>query len=952
MADVVEEVPELTQGKMPQAAPVFRLPSPSACEEPAARAATSPPSPRPAAGVGGALPSELDIPRACGGCGDDGGNRDGGRGNQTTRQGRKTKAVRFSSVEISAIWNACSAEEYNRRSIVVDLSKTPFALFRRDAVMMKQARTLSVSAPLPPPAPPALPAQQAVSLLGAGGKESPSSSPPPSLRRRSGRLWDVVESSSSSSSEGHTDMETDDTETDWHSDDADSVCSASESSACLVDQQLRRGSNTSESGPAFYGVWRRTSSEGYEEMLLKSGVPKRAVAVAMKKHPVHIIDHDGSYFRLIVKNGLSKVDNTFWIGEEPKQDMIGEQSYEVSMNWAHLSGHGSEDELALSSVCHKKGEEVIAIRSLLDGGSRMVLTQIVRRPAEKYEVRAKHFFKRVTSKSELRGTGREQKQHLSSTVVTATQPQQFSSVVAGCAFCGGHAGPSGSGVLRRRTRGLSSSRSSSRSSSSSSSKNSPAPPYSPLLLGRHVGGDGACRSRTGVFVAAARRWQGDGGEDADEDEDPRARRGGGRKPLRAPWEDIQWSNPETRGGRGGGERVEWEDREEDESDEDVLGLGERRSKRANLRDCYDDDRPRRRRMRADDLDLDAEPIPSGWDASGWFSGAQQANQGGLFDWARSFYNTLFWYGGASSEDTEELPAMNFQDLLERYDLPAIEQSSARPRPIVPPEDLAAEQDFRWRPSGRDSTAARATGERTTPRRRAKPRSSSVNGGVPASSMKRRARGHWEREPERGEGEEFGRREASRRVAGGAGGGGSRRDAAAIGQLRWKQRQLADREHQCEVDLEKVRERLDVVDATVELWMRRSAGMLSRGGSETDTDVLQAKRRIYGLKDEGKQLDSATVELEGRLEDCRAKLDRIVQELELLGEDAVPQAFYTPLEDEGGEFDTTDEGTQTPQQGAENASGLEAKVVGMEGLRLEPEKERDVEAVPAVGEADA
>ena len=41
-------------------------------------------------------------------------------------------------------------------------------------------------------------------------------------------------------------------------------------------------------------------------------------------------------------------------------------------------------------------------------------------------------------------------------------------------------------------------------------------------------------------------------------------------------------------------------------------------------------------------------------------------------------------------------------------------------------------------------------------------------------------------------------------------------------------------------------------------------------------MLKAKRRIYGLKDEGRQLDSATVELEGRLEDCRAKLDRIVQ----------------------------------------------------------------------------
>lgn len=32
----------------------------------------------------------------------------------------------------------------------------------------------------------------------------------------------------------------------------------------------------------------------------------------------------------------------------------------------------------------------------------------------------------------------------------------------------------------------------------------------------------------------------------------------------------------------------------------------------------------------------------------------------------------------------------------------------------------------------------------------------------------------------------------------------------------------------------------MVDATVELWMRRSAGMLSRGGSETDTDVLQVR----------------------------------------------------------------------------------------------------------------
>ncbi len=287
-----------------QVAPVFRLPQPSPAAEP-------PAEPQQGSGV---VPADTeDSPSSCGG---GGGGEGEGRCSKQPRRG--TKHVHFASVEITSIWVADSVLDYNRRSIVVDLSKTPFALFRRDAVMMKQAGTLPGSAPLPPPGLPALPHAQAVRPPGAAaetGPTSPSSSPPSLPKKPCDALWG---SESSESSEGHTDMETDDTETDWHS-DADSVCSiTSETPPGLVDQQLRRGSN-SESGPAFYGVWKRTSSEGYEELLLRSGVPKRAVSVAMKKHPVHIIDHDGSYFRLIVKNGLSKVDNTFWIGEEPKQ---------------------------------------------------------------------------------------------------------------------------------------------------------------------------------------------------------------------------------------------------------------------------------------------------------------------------------------------------------------------------------------------------------------------------------------------------------------------------------------------------------------------------------------------------------------------------------------------------------------------------------------------------------
>ncbi|CAN0258053.1 unnamed protein product, partial [Ectocarpus sp. 8 AP-2014] len=250
-----------------------------------------------------------------------------------------------------------------------------------------------------------------------------------------------------------------------------------------------------------------------------------------------------------------------------------------------------------------------------------------------------------------------------------------------------------------------------------------------------------------------------------------------------------------------------------------------------------DTRPRRRRSRDG---IDAEPVPTGWDTAQWFSGAQEANQGGLYEWARSFYNTLFWYGGASSEDEDELPAMNFQDLLERFDLPAGEQSSARPRPIVPPEDLAAEQDFRWRPSGREATGGATAAAEGTNRSRAKGRGSTVSGGATGSTRRRARR---EREKRDLDWENVGRPEREMRAAGGRGRreGRDDGDVVAIGQLRRKQRQLAEREHKCEVDLEKVRDRLDVVDATVELWMRRSAGMLSRGGSETDTDVLQTMR---------------------------------------------------------------------------------------------------------------
>ncbi|CAM9638486.1 unnamed protein product [Ectocarpus sp. 12 AP-2014] len=530
----------------------------------------------------------------------------------------------------------------------------------------------------------------------------------------------------------------------------------------------------------------------------------------------------------------------------------------------------------------------------------------------------------------------------------APHQHQHSSVAwVGCAFCVAGTTSTGSSSSTRRQ-----SRSRPRS-------------CSPLV----IGSDGGCRDcggDVGLIATTASRWGDDGDElDGGNGGNDRRRQAERRKPLRAPWEDIQWSNPSNPGSRRaarGGERVGSKDVNDEEEEEEMLGLEDGSRRMVQPREYtrgYDDadfdTRPRRRRSRDG---IDAEPASTGWDTAQWFGGAQEANQGGLYEWARSFYNTLFWYGGASSEGEDELPAMNFQDLLERFDLPAGEQSSARPRPIVPPEDLAAEQDFRWRPSGREATGGATAAAEGTNWSRANGRGSTVSGGATGSSRRRARR---EREERDLDWESVGRAEREMRAAGGRGRreGGDDRDVVAIGQLRRKQRQLAEREHKCEVDLEKVRDRLDVVDATVELWMRRSAGMLSRGGSETDTDVLQAKRRIYGLKDEGRQLDSATVELEGRLEDCRAKLDRIVEELEFLGEPAMPPVLYTP-DEEGDvenmpEADTVEAGIQAGggdgNPSMTKSSGDDTQVVEIGGLGLKAESKRPTEAVPAVTEAD-
>lgn len=250
---------------------------------------------------------------------------------------RPARNVRFEAQPITAIWAADSSSDYDRRSIVVDLSKTPFALLRKDSVLMKQSSVADMSAPLPRPSPPT---QDRSTQQQQSGAARAIASPARSSEHKTpvAGVWD---SDASDSSSGHTDNETDMDQSESSDMDScyDSCCdqprvakqprfsgtgpddmvmdsdSSTDVEQPCLDQLERRGS-LEATGPAFYGVWKRTSCEGYEELLRSSGVPRRAAALALAKHPVHIIDHDGAYFRLIVKNGLSKVDDTFFIGEQ------------------------------------------------------------------------------------------------------------------------------------------------------------------------------------------------------------------------------------------------------------------------------------------------------------------------------------------------------------------------------------------------------------------------------------------------------------------------------------------------------------------------------------------------------------------------------------------------------------------------------------------------------------
>ncbi|CAM9233056.1 unnamed protein product [Chrysoparadoxa australica] len=152
----------------------------------------------------------------------------------------------------------------------------------------------------------------------------------------------------------------------------------------------------------FSGVWRRVRAEGFVDLLVFSGVSERAARCAAKRNPIHIVDHDDCYFRLIVKNGLVKADTHYIIGDEAKEK-AGRHEYTVSLDWGvgSASSTGEADALVLSSFSETAGTEMIASRSL-EGSDTLILHQVVRKPASGEEARCKHVFRRIKDIGEIK----------------------------------------------------------------------------------------------------------------------------------------------------------------------------------------------------------------------------------------------------------------------------------------------------------------------------------------------------------------------------------------------------------------------------------------------------------------------------------------------------------------------------------------------------------------------
>ncbi len=200
--------------------------------------------------------------------------------------------------------------------------------------------------------------------------------------------------------------------------------------------------------------------------------------------------------------------------------------------------------------------------------------------------------------------------------------------------------------------------------------------------------------------------------------------------------------------------------------------------------------------------------------------------GGLFKCLRYAYDKLFWYGIAQEDEDEKLVnlALDFKDLMQLYDTDGeyvrdkvqMERRGNAKQSVLGGGSRGGDWNFHW--------------DSGTTKREAK------KGCVPFQEDR-----EWFQDT--GEVADW------------------------PDSLTQKLQLLHSRKARAEDKLKHVKEKIHVLDITLELWLKRAS--IEKGGSHPI--ALKAKKQVYKLREQGRRLNEAMLDLYEEIEECKAEV---------------------------------------------------------------------------------
>ncbi len=206
--------------------------------------------------------------------------------------------------------------------------------------------------------------------------------------------------------------------------------------------------------------------------------------------------------------------------------------------------------------------------------------------------------------------------------------------------------------------------------------------------------------------------------------------------------------------------------------------------------------------------------------------------GGLFKCLRYAYDKMFWYGIAQEDEDDKTVnlALDFKDLMQLYDADGeflrgrnqMERRGNTKQSGLGGGYGGGDWSFRW-----DSGA--------TKREKVK------KGRVPFKEER-----EWFEDTDEGE--------------------------AGPDSLLQKSQFLHARKDRAEDKLKHVKEKLHVLDITMELWLKRANAEEGENRiAEGHPEALRAKKRVYKLREQGRRLNEAMIDLYEEIEECKAEV---------------------------------------------------------------------------------